>query len=142
MDCSAVHVVRDFGESARGGAPLKPAQRLCVEPGCGRRTRSHEHRRCELHGRPKKHGAACTVDCCGLPAARAGLCWGHLKRRARGLDVNVVLVERPRDPWDVFMEAVFAFCDLRPSEPEEWDRAKARLKMAMLRYRRAIGDEK
>jgi hypothetical protein len=76
----------------------------------------------------------CDVDGCTNPSARRGLCWGHLKRIARGQTVNVLLFERSDTPWERLMEAVFALCDLKTTDSEGWFKARDRLRKTVMRY--------
>lgn len=76
----------------------------------------------------------CTADDdCPNPARRGGHCWGHIKRRQRQRTVSGKLRGWGRPKTRVLTEAAIAYADA--VSPEEFARAKARLRMASLRTR-------
>ena len=78
----------------------------------------------------------CAVDGCPHPAdpkGVAGLCSGHSKRKQRGQVVNEPLASRAT-PGEVLLEAALALADAE--EDVDFERAKARLKMATYAYAR------
>lgn len=84
-------------------------------------------------------GVACSVDGCGKPVARAGYCWGHLKRLARGQPVNEVLRPRYDDEWNGVMDAIFALIDIGDGQEEDeaWRKAVRRLRRRIQVYKAA-----
>lgn len=54
----------------------------------------------------------CTVSSCENPAVKAGFCWGHWKRKMRGLTVDSPLAKRHDDPWDSLVEAALHFAPM------------------------------
>ena len=86
----------------------------------------------------------CSIDGCARPAARGGLCWGHLKRRQRGAVVDVelrpaaggqapVTLETSRG---LFLDAVLAYADAPVDDDDEYRRALDRLEKAAVAFAR------
>ena len=86
----------------------------------------------------------CTIDGCTRPAARAGLCWGHLKRRQRGSTVGVEL--RPaaggqapvslETSRSLFLDAAVEYAHVEPDDDEAYHRALERLEKAAVAFAR------
>lgn len=70
--------------------------------------------------------ADCSVDGCPNPAAKSGLCEGHVKRRTRGQVVSAALKLRPRSPLERLTEAALAYANAESDD--EFDRAKDNLR--------------
>lgn len=62
----------------------------------------------------------CSVSDCGRPAQRSGLCWGHLKRRAKGLSVNAPLTRNgvASSPKQNLLEASLRHADAGDDDVE------------------------
>lgn len=75
----------------------------------------------------------CTVDDCGKPAKRAGLCEGHRKRKRLGQTIHAPL-RQYGDPARTFAEAMFAFADAAAEDEEAYYRAWKRACTAGRRY--------
>ena len=83
----------------------------------------------------------CTVDACGRDARKAGLCWGHYKRKMRDQPVNVQLAERGHTDWERLMLAFerYQAAEERIGEKDAQTalrRARWRLEHAIQSYRR------
>lgn len=81
---------------------------------------------------------SCSVDGCLNEAARAGLCWSHVKRRSRKLPVNVELEELPRSPFDRLLQAAFVFSELVATDDAGWKRARDNLRKSAVAYVAAL----
>lgn len=77
----------------------------------------------------------CSIDGCGRPAFRAGLCAGHYRRKRRGLLVDVPL-RHYGDPHRTHRDNALAYADADTSDDREFRLAQQRLTMAGLRLRR------
>jgi hypothetical protein len=88
----------------------------------------------------------CTGPECDEPAARGGLCWGHVRDRQRHPDrplrplrkdwvkgAAIPKGKAPLTPQEQFDNAVAAFAMLKPSDKEAWRRAKKRVREASIR---------
>lgn len=84
---------------------------------------------------------ACSVEDCGSPARRQGLCWGHLKRKARGCSVNVLKREYGRTKEQALLDAALNLADCATDDDGAWDRARANLRMTARRYGRSAPDD-
>ncbi len=87
----------------------------------------------------------CTIGDCGEPAARAGLCWGHLKRRQEGRTVEGALsaTRSPTvSPREVLREAAIAYADVDSSDDDEYYRVDQRLRKAAESYARRATRER
>lgn len=73
----------------------------------------------------------CTGPGCSRPAARAQLCWGHL-RQARRHGILRPLEPRGQIPWDRVREAAIALADAETDD--ELRRAEERLRAAVVAY--------
>jgi hypothetical protein len=63
---------------------------------------------------------------CPKPAARAGLCWGHMKRLQRGQAVAPALTERPKSKLERLTEAALTYAEAESDE--EFERAAENLR--------------
>ena len=74
----------------------------------------------------------CSVDDCGRPAKRAGLCEGHRARKRKGLPLGPL--RQYGNPARTFAEAMFAFADAAAEDETEYYRAWKRACTAGRRY--------
>ena len=77
---------------------------------------------------------------CDRPVAKAGLCWGHWKRRMRGLPEGTTL-EDPRGsltPRELLKRAALNLADVEGADAD-FTAAEWRLSYAALRYALSIG---
>lgn len=83
---------------------------------------------------------ACSVDECGRPAQRSGLCWGHYNGKRRGRAVSRPL-RQWQDPRRTLMEAAFAFADASEQGEDEYFHAWRRLYETAARVRKIPGNQ-
>lgn len=74
---------------------------------------------------------------CGRPAARAGLCWAHVKRAQRGQDLDAPIAGRStEDAFTRLSDAALAYSDAMDGDDDQAVRETTRkLQRAARRYR-------
>lgn len=75
----------------------------------------------------------CGIDGCENWARRGGLCWGHLKRRSRGLPLHQPLAERST-LWSRLVRAALRYADAPADDECEYVRAKDQLRKSAYDY--------
>lgn len=113
------------GRSA-GGRALT----LCVQ--CKTRPPERGRDRCWSCRHPARDLGACSVDGCGRPARRAGLCWGHLKR-PEGRRSGELRVYRA-GMFAALERAALRFADADSEDDPAFERAKWSFRRAIVRY--------
>jgi hypothetical protein len=76
----------------------------------------------------------CSVDGCPKYAAKGGLCWGHAKRKQRGLVVDAELRRRYGTKTEMLVEAALVLIEVAPTDKAGWTRAVEQLRLAAKRY--------
>lgn len=85
---------------------------------------------------PKAFTAFCSVSECVNAARKAGLCWGHFKRRQRGQSANGELRPSVMTPDQVLTEAALAYAEADVADDGAFQRAWDRLRKAAAIYTR------
>jgi hypothetical protein len=78
-------------------------------------------------------GAPCCEPNCESPADMSGRCWAHWKRRERGQSASATVrkqLSREARLWEAF----YASLEIDEFDDEAWERARARVRMAALRF--------
>jgi hypothetical protein len=78
----------------------------------------------------------CSIEDCGRPVRRSGLCWCHTKRRQKGLPLHVPVRTRHASAEANFFEAMCHFWAVDELDDRAYELAKKRLFMAMTRFQR------
>lgn len=76
----------------------------------------------------------CRSNGCRNEPARAGLCWTHVKRRQLDRPMDPEVRRHYQDRQEMLWEAIFSALEVSPTDDEGWERARARVRMAAIRY--------
>lgn len=74
---------------------------------------------------------------CERPAKKSGFCWGHWKRKMRGLGTAMAMpvLERSSDPLEGLFRAALSYRDeLDTATDEDFRRGKERFRFALRQY--------
>ncbi len=71
---------------------------------------------------------------CPHPAKKAGLCWGHWKRKMRSQPLSTELQAYVRDPVERLFRNALSIADAEDETDEGWQRAKTRFRNALRKY--------
>jgi hypothetical protein len=77
-------------------------------------------------------GPTCAVEDCPNEPRRAGMCWAHIKRKQRGRPLSQPRQERLSPQMRVAHNAL----RYAHAEDEDFERAAAALRMAVVRFRK------
>lgn len=99
-------------------------------PGTGPAPRSRDNARVS--------GDLCTVDDCPNPAARGGICWGHIKKRSRTGGLGE-LERRPKSKQERVYEAALTYAGAESDD--EFERARENLRKSSIAAGQAFVSE-
>lgn len=83
---------------------------------------------------------SCAIEDCDKPASKAGMCWGHAKRKARGQTVSGPIKERPKSKSEWLREAALAYADADSDDEEAFTRAVDSLRKAAAAFGSATNE--